>query len=652
MNSDNNETESSSLNSSMIPEPKKRESKLSFLDSHTSNNDEPEMECEDQFESPQYCGKIGKRTSRFSVYGQENKAMDYKNYIKNNPNPEGIMEVNESEISESSPYPNEMFKNSSCSDNQNSSYYETNSSHKNLSEDYENGKLRQSKYQEKMLNHALRSCSKFSLDGSGVMKKSTFKSGKYKSVNETGFGKKKNEMDNNSNDNKSNRISIEKQLSGFKPNSSNNFINSPVPKMKEMSLPDDPYCQNNFQNIKIVKNFFSKKTMQDNSYRDSCDVNLAGTKSAIKFFEHWKLQNNEDDENEDNKTRFKNNDKSSKNNQKESKLSNLMKSEESDDGNYFDIYASDIDAKSIKNSNISNRNLSIISKNNNNSNNNSPKTNEKERKSKIYNKSRTSRISKISSGSNNKSQIKSLSQLSRDSKFGNDLLSDLMINSETNEYGNMTGYMKQDSINVDNNHVMNDRNNPSKRRISQNNDDRFKKNKKSDKENNIKRKYSLIGFKTSARSKAFPKKTFDKNIAKGNEFDEWNTNDRSKQLLTMLSTNSNNTITSTINTQSDNLSWNEDLKLNSSEVIMNKKTDEDDIGAGSMLFIKKKAGNTVGFKSSYSPEKKKSIVKSSSLINSNKMKNSDIQDNKKNLFEISKDPSDFSNLLGIKLHKI
>jgi hypothetical protein len=632
----------------------KGKKRLSFLEMHSSNSqhsdsDTSDTDYDDEAELPKICGKIGKRASRFSLYGQVNTLLDYQSYIKKNPKPAEILEENESETLESprSLFAKDYLKNSTVSESQlNDSSYSTikNKTVDHLSGDetpMDDEKLARSKYQEKLLNKALQSCSKFSLDGSNVLKQSNFKQS-HNAIVETGFGKKENVIskdslnDSNQKTNHMNRISIENQLSGFKPRQDEyqveDLANSPIPQDKidtnQMGIINQP-----FNNIHLPKNIFSKKGMNEVTYRDSCDVNVEGNKSVIKFYEHWKLKNQQNDQNNP-KTGFDPTSIQASSIEK-TNLGKVVSSHCSEDSNYYDIFSPKYDSSSQNDTIKSDKKSSFLSKSKLGASSliiskNKPKN---DTDSKISNNSKSDSSTK----SNGKSLFK---QYSQDSKFGKNLLSDMMSQTVTKSKINklITDTGNRDSIFDEPLNFNKQNKEPVSGRNSAYYNSQIKRESRFVIDDKIKKKYSMVGSKLVEEGKESSQLIRDST---------WDDPNSQSKLVNMLSITSN--LGQSLDKKSTmDFKLNEDLLLDSMNSISTKKSVDRQKSAENMLFVKKKEGKLTKLKSDLSDSKQEEKEDQNNLQPKNP--EFDITDNKRSLFDISREPGELTNLLRKEKH--
>lgn len=365
--------------------------KLGFLEMHLSNivgkegeqatQEEPgDEESPIENKSPQICGKIGKRASRFSMYGQLPNLGLGKNSGKGEPNSERIVEVNESMTSDSR-Y-SAVFK-----DNQRGSWH-SDSHHSgsrlahnafSIDEDsvHDDDKLASSKQQERLLHKALQSDSKFSLDNLGVLKQSGFKQANYNSLVGTRFGKKAYLVPNlpiskavGEPRNLKHRISIENQLSGFRPRYSreNTYPAKPVKQhiKKKRSESLTAHSPNDSPSNPAATG--PLKLPLKTSYRDSCD-NGKDHSSAVNFYEHWKLSNHCSGKEHSNQTTQWSkkgqglNLSSKEENENQGKRQSSGLSLYSEDSNYYNIFAPKYDSLSHNGSTYSGPRSSYGSRN-------------------------------------------------------------------------------------------------------------------------------------------------------------------------------------------------------------------------------------------------------------------------------------------------
>jgi hypothetical protein len=659
------------------------------LENHKSFNQESnEIESEEEDsdseeeETPKACGKIGKRASRFSIYGQTQPLIE-----KTEADPEysQITEVNESVMSESprSFFGKELFKNGmfSGSNNEEDGNFSTPRSRSrtqtNMSEDEglsEDELIWKSKYQEKLLNKALQSCSKFSLDGSNILKQSSFKQSNFNSVVETGFGKKENMISGDTLNAKSqdrnshmNRISIENQLSGFKPKDSKDIedlSHSPVPGPPGNEYGAPPVQLNSsslpFKNVKLPKNIFSKKPMHETQYRDSCDINLESQKSVIKFYEHWKLTNQQEKNNgESTRTVFNQKDDTPSEHRASENQTNLKKliSVCSEDSNYYDIFNGCPDSNSNNNYSSSDVRSSFLSKSKAEPNGSSDKIKKESPnpEDKIFNDSKSQ-----SSKKSNDSLFKQYSSGSKESKMGKNLLSELMTQTGKNSISMGGSLDNRDSIMVGNMSILSQGSHAQGWRNSAYCNSQVKRGSNFTVDNKIKKKYSMINSKinNNVRGSKMDSKVFKKTSTV--ESDPWSKVPSENQLITMLSMHSNaSTNLSRLNSteiRPDALfttkhTTDESHLLESKETFSgNKKTSEET--SGSMLFIKKSKGEVQPLQSRKSlekPEGKEKKEETEGVVAEKTEPRKSllmIDDTNKNLFEISKDPTEMTNFLG------
>lgn len=627
-------------------------------------------------DAPKACGKIGKRVSRFSVYGQNQPLLADKELTVEQGQSQ-ILEVNESVTSESSHsyFGRETFKHGMFSGSQNEEENGTatplNQTKTNLSEDEnptEDEVIWKSKYQEKLLNNALKSCSKFSLDGSGVLRQSNFKTNNHNSVVETGFGKKGNVISNPSLKASSieksqhlNRISIENQLSGFRPreeegNSPGVLSHSPIPDAppslaKPPKVPELTASSLPFKNIQIPKNIFAKKQIQETSYRDSCDINLESQKSVIKFYEHWKINNLQQKKPpQSDKTLFikqGNGDapleKDSPMDQSRGNLKKLI-SLVSEDSNYFDIFNGCPDSSSNHNNSSSEIAPSFLSKSR------TKKSGTFEDQSEKKQDAPRDLVSQSSKKSNSNSLFKQYSITSKDSKIGVNLLSEFMSQTDKKSVNFAPSTINRDSIIVGPLSVLSGKPENPGWRNSANFHAKAKRESKFEIDSQVKKKYSVVNSKLMVSD--FSGK--EVNLKKTSTFssDPWSQGPGDNQLIKMLSIHSQATdslsVRDSFHSQSQLKSKKSSFMTSEKSQVLETKEIGDseekaamDESGESLLVVKKGGGKLVKLKSNYSdeedlPEKDGFLPKPVK----------EFRDNKKSLFEVSRDPTEMTNLLG------
>lgn len=343
-------------------ESENTKSKLVYLETHQ----EPSEEEMDNLE-PLVCGKIGVRASRFSVYGQGKLIIESLKaanpQIKSET--EDIIEVDESSISHSAMSKSEdLFFRASTLSNSIYKFDNYNSVSKDSKKITDSGiqgqDLGVSKYQEKLLNKALQSSSKFSLDSSALNPDS-----RNNSITISAFKVNK-------------KIDSRKSLDNPK-NSPKQKISEMNPKIKPVAGNDQECPGNKISEVEIQANKMenrkdpnafmkkSKQKIEEITYRDSCDNTVDVNKSIIKFYEHWKLTTKKENQKgvPPGKTQFDS--KTIKSNLKE-RLSSLISTNKSEESNDFDIFNAKFDSsladstlQSIHNSRNKRRNPSVKS---------------------------------------------------------------------------------------------------------------------------------------------------------------------------------------------------------------------------------------------------------------------------------------------------
>lgn len=321
-NEEKSSDDENNLNFSILKDEKP---KLSFLESHKEPNDEDDETMVD--DEPQLCGKIGKRASRFSVYGQFN--VHTKNSTTNGSNEytENIEELNESSFEEShiSKTTENLFRMSSVSNQSNpqkisqaqapnqflipnTEFYEE------ISDSIiQKNNLTKSKFQENLLNFALQGSPKHSLK------------------NQSKIQFEKNSIFSNKNQS-------EIKQEALKNLNLENEIHNQIKKLEEENK---------------MKKAFEKKVnkIETPLYRDSCDVNVLKNKSVINFFNHWKLNEDENVNNKKEKAKFKEFDQ--ENNIQKKSISQSVNSGD------FDIFDANFDSTIRESINSNSTNKSI-----------------------------------------------------------------------------------------------------------------------------------------------------------------------------------------------------------------------------------------------------------------------------------------------------
>jgi hypothetical protein len=132
----------------------------------------------------------------------------------------------------------------------------------------------------------------------------------------------------------------------------------------------------------------------------------------------------------------------------------------------------------------------------------------------------------------------------------------------------------------------------------------------------------------------------DKENAKMMKEPSWDDVNTQSKLLNMLSLTSN-IEDSYAKKNSQEFKINKDLLLNSEGSISTKKSIEFPKNSENMLFVKKKEGQLIKLKSDFSDSDKEG----KETLNPKDF-DTEINDNKKSLFDISREPGEFTNLLG------
>lgn len=646
--------------------------RLSFLEMHSSNNpgtdsqtSDTETESDTNSDLPQICGKIGKRASRFSIYLGKNQIPRSPTHLKANKSPYQIEEVSESRtsVTESgstrSIFGKKTRRTSSCSETHlPTSGYDSGVAQEQatphcLSDDdglCDSGKLARSKYQERLLNRALQSGSKYSLDMSGGLKLSNSKHVGHDSVVETGFAKQQNAT-NKSQVGFINRVSIENQLSMFRPASPHRSAEmrqqaSPVAKIVNQggqpvkNSPDEVGAQ--FQGIKIPSNIFSKKADHDNSYRDSCDVNLENKRSVIKFYEHWKLTNNKQKEigpsTGFNRFNMKNPQTTTENSESSEAIRGVKDSLCSRDSNFFDIFGSNRHSLSSRGRTGSEKQSPESRKRR--STRNSPQSQTYSIKSgtdtiQTQLEKSTENDPETSTNSNSQSLFRMLSENSKNLKSPNNLLSEMLTqtnqkskaDTEFTEMTNRDSLFDQpvdflpklkDSLSRNSAHYNNEHLRDSHLVVDE----------------SVKKKFSVMDSQISTRRNT---RINPKNKRGESAETDWNDSATDAKLVGMLSLTSQ--IEEHCRTRQSRKSGSGGNALPNSTLSGNRTESDLQSNSGiSTLFIKKPTGKLIKLKSNLVTSQTTSPVKAGE---------SQINDNMNLIFDVSREPGEFLDLLSI-----
>lgn len=631
------------------------------MENHSSNNrssDSQSSDTDSDTEPPKFCGKIGKRASRFSIYLGRNPIGQYPNPLGLNKSPRRILEINESRTSTTetgsarSLFAKKSLRTSSCSETHlptsgnDSAVVSRQTTPNCLSDDdglCDSGKLARSKYQERLLNKALQSCSKFSLDMSASLKLSNSRHAGHDSVVETGFAKKQNAQENPSNF--TNRVSIENQLSGFRPTSSRHSVDtgrraSPVPEhidQPPQPRPDkaDPVGAQ-FKGIQLPNNIFSKKADHDLLYRDSCDVNLEGKKSVIKFYEHWKLTNNKQKQagpstgfNEKNGQHLQISQSTTENSVKAPTKQKVKDSMCPRDSNYFDIFESN--HKSILQKKKTEPDKQSVETQNTNPVKRSS-TNPRTQRTQTEISNQTER--EQSTESNPTTLFRLDSGTSKDFRTANNLLSEMLTqsNSKSRVHSLLTETSNRDSLFDESINFLSKIKEPCTRNSAQYNS-HLSRDSNFQVDNSVKKKFSVMESQIGARRDSGTKRPSTRGESGDSGWDDMHGN---AKLVGMLSLASG--IEEQLGTRPFRKGSSKETTLSSLNVSGNRVDSESQNGfAVSTLFIKKKQGNLV--------KPKSNLVIGQSTV-AVQPKEVPINDNTRSIFEISREPLEFSNLLG------
>ena len=263
------------------------------------------------------------------------------------------------------------------------------------------------------------------------------------------------------------------------------------------------------------------------TYRDSCDINLQGNKSVIKFYEHWKIKNKGEDSLKLDKTKFnKQNSSPEKSLNSDLQSFKKIKSQCSEDSNCFNIFEAKEGSVSKKSDRLSEM-----------------KTSPHKQKNSIDLKIRVKKMnlnetkslnisdnkSESSTKSNNKSFFRQFSEMSKESKMGNNLLSDFISQTDKKSVTGTALTDNRDSLVFGPLSLLSGNQSTLGRSSAQLKPD--KRESKFSVDERIKKKYSMMESKSSPHSRKEKENVDDS--------DPWKSGEDQNNLMRMLSLHSN-----------------------------------------------------------------------------------------------------------------